>query len=285
MRDVLEICKMVARSLVAEIGPWGNHCAFIGGLVPGLLLPYPGDDLAPHVGTRDVDLALRVAATGDDVEMYRTLKNNLTALQLVQTSDRTFEWTRTVEGFTVIVELFVPVEMPEQGGKIQRRPIEKSGSGLTALGLYGLDFIERDFVEIEDEGPLLDDRGVKKVTLRVCGPAVLLGLKAWALHERVKAKDGYDVVWMLKAFGAEAVSARFLNARLHETDFGIQALTFLEEHFATSAHTGPTGWASESQFIGDEKAREARIAVGIVKDFIHRVRNPSNQSPASGEQS
>ena len=104
--DVLEVCRMVARSLVAEIGPWGNHCAFIGGLVPGLLLPDPGEDLAPHIGTRDVDLALRVAAIGDDAEMYRTLKNNLSALQLVQTSDRTFEWKRMVEGFEVIVELF-----------------------------------------------------------------------------------------------------------------------------------------------------------------------------------
>lgn len=177
--DVLEVCRRVARTLVPEIGPWGNHCAFIGGLVPGLLLSDPGEALSPHIGTRDVDLALRVATIGDDAQMYRTLKNNFTALQLVQTSDRTFEWKRTIEGFEVIVELFVSVETPEEGGKIQRKPIEQSSSGLTALGIYGLDSIERDLVEIEDEGPLLDDRGIKKVTLRVCGPAVLLGLKAW----------------------------------------------------------------------------------------------------------
>src|SRR5947207_8393806 len=107
---VFAVCRLVARSLVVEIGPWGNHCAFIGGLVPGLLLPDPGGDLAPHVGTRDVDLALRVAAIGEDAEMYRTLKNNLSALSLKQTSNRTFEWKRNVEGFEVIVELFVPVE-------------------------------------------------------------------------------------------------------------------------------------------------------------------------------
>ncbi len=271
--DVLEVCRMVARSLVAEIGPWGNHCAFIGGLVPGLLLPDPGENLAPHIGTRDVDLALRVAAIGDDAEMYRTLKNNLSALQLVQTSDRTFEWKRMVEGFEVIVELFVPVEDPEQGGKIQRKPIEKSGSGLTALGIYGLDSIERDIEEVEDEGPLLDAKGVKKVTLRVCGPAVLLGLKAWALHERTKAKDGYDVVWILKAFGAKAMAQRFLKAGLHETDFGIQALTFLDEHFSSPEHTGSVGWAEQSGFTGDERAREVREAVGIVQDFLRQVKD------------
>ena len=269
--DVLEACRMVARSLVAEIGPWGNHCAFIDGLVPGFLLPEPDDGLASHVGTRGVDLALRVAAIGDDAEMYRTLKNNLAALKLEQNTQRTFEWIRTFDGFDVIVELFVPVDTPEQGGKIQRKPIEKSGSGLTALGVYGLDLIERDIVEVEDEGPLLDDKGIKKVILRVCGPAVLLGLKAWALHERTKSKDGYDVVWMLKAFGPEAVAARFRTAGLHETDFGNGALKFLEEHFASPAHTGPIGWVSESRFTGDEQAREVREAAGIVRDFLRRV--------------
>src|SRR5205814_10106245 len=104
-------------------------------------------------------------------EMYRTLKNNLAALKLVQTNNRTFEWKRMVEGVEVIVELFVPVDTPDQGGKIQRKPIENGGSDLTALGIYGLDLIDRDLQEIEDEGPLLDNRGLKKVTLRVCGPA------------------------------------------------------------------------------------------------------------------
>jgi hypothetical protein len=272
MMDVFEVCRLVARSLVAEIGPWGNHCAFIGGLVPGLLLPDPGGDLAPHVGTRDVDLALRVAAIGEDAEMYRTLKNNLSALSLKQTSDRTFEWKRNVEGFEIIVELFVPVETPEQGGKIQRKPIENSGSGLTALGVYGLDLIERDIEFVEEEGPLLDEKGIKKVTLRVCGPAVLIGLKAWALHERVKAKDGYDVVWLLKAYGAEALAVRFVTKGLHETDFGKQAVSFLEEHFASTEHTGPKGWVDSSEFTGEERAREVREAVGIVNDFVSHIR-------------
>lgn len=280
--DVLEVCHMVARSLVAEIGPWGNHCAFIGGLVPGFLIPEPGEGLATHVGTRDVDLALRVAAIGEDIEMYRTLKNNLAALKLEQSPASSFAWTRTIDGFEVIVELFVPVENTEQAGKIQRKPIEKSGSGLTALGVYGLDLIERDIVEVEDEGPLLDDKGIKKVTLRVCGPAVLLGLKAWALHERVKAKDGYDVVWMLKAFGPEAVAARFRAAGLHETDFGMGALKFLDEHFSSPEHTGPKGWASESQFSGEEQAREVREAAGIVKDFLHRVQDTTRLGGAKG---
>jgi len=273
--EVIEICRTVARSLISEIGPWGNRCALFGGLVPGLLIPSPDEPLLPHIGTRDVDLAIRIAAIGDDGEMYRTLKNNLTALKLVQTSDRTFEWKRMVEGFEVIVELFVPVDTPGQGGRIQRKPIARGGSDLTALGIYGLDLIERDLEEIEDEGPLLDEKGIKKVSLRVCGPAMLVALKAWALKDRNKNKDGYDVVWILKAYSPEVVAARFRTACLHETDFGEKALTILQECFLTHEHTGPTGWVVESLFEGDERIREMREAAGIVQEFVRLVRGAS----------
>ena len=123
--EVIDICKIVARSLVAEIGPWGRYCAFFGGLIPGLLVPEPEKPLLPHIGTRDVDPAIRIAAMGDEAQMYRTLKNNLAAPGLSQTSDRTFEWKRAIEGFEILVELFVPVDDPAQAGRIQRKPIEK----------------------------------------------------------------------------------------------------------------------------------------------------------------
>ena len=227
------------------------------------------------MGTRDVDLAIRVAAISDEPDMYRTLKNNLSALNLVQSSDRSFEWTRMVEDFKVVVELFVPVEVPDQGGKIQKKPIEQSGSGLTALGLFGLNYIDEDIEEIEDEGFLLDGKGVKKVTLRVCGPAVLIGLKAWALKDRNKSKDGYDVVWTLKAYGVEVVAARFREATLCETEFGMQALHSLSEAFQTHEHVGSVGWVLESGFELAEAALEAREAAGIVQEFVRLVRKGS----------
>ncbi len=267
-----EICRMVARTLLSEIGPWGERCALFGGLIPGLLVPQPPSLLAPHIGTRDVDLALRIAALGDEREMYRTLKQNLARLGLKQNSETSFEWRRMVESIEVVVELFVPVDDPAQGGKVQRKPIEQSGSGLTALGIYGLDFIERDIQIVPDEGPLLDGLGIKQVDLRVCGPAMLLALKAWALTERNKTKDGYDVVWMLKALGPEVIAARFRDAGLHQTEFGTQAIARLETCFSSPNHTGPIGWITESLFESEEAAREKRDAVGLVQEFVADVR-------------
>lgn len=271
--EMNEVCRAVARTLMSEIGPWGERCALFGGLVPGLLVPQTPPELAPHIGTRDVDLALRIAALGDEHEMYRTLKQNLAQIGFSQSSGKSFEWRRSVEGVEVVVELFVPVDDPAQGGKVQRKPIEQSGSGLTALGIYGLEFIERDLEIVPDEGPLLDDRGIKRVNLRVCGSAMLLALKAWALTDRNKSKDGYDVVWMLKALGPQTIAQRFRAADLHETDFGTEALARLEACFSTPEHTGPIGWISESFFESDEAAREKRDAVGLVREFLAGVRS------------
>ncbi len=271
---VFEVCRMVARSLFAEIGPWGDKCALIGGLIPELLVPVPADnELAGHVGTRDVDLAIRVAATVENREVYRTLKQNLANLKLVQSGSPSFEWRRTVGEVEVVVELFVPVDDADQGGKIQKKPLENTGSGLTALGIFGLEYIDRDLWIVEDEGPLLDDKGIKKVPLRICGPAVLLCLKAWALNDRTKSKDGYDVVWLIRAYTPEKLAVRFKELDLSSTEFGAKALGFLEENFKSHDHTGPRGWVAESHFEGEQAEREARQAAGVVAEFLSLVRS------------
>lgn len=77
---------------------------------------------------------------------------------------------------------------------------------------------------------------------------------------------------MLKAQGAEAIAARFRAAGLAQTDFGSAALAHLQSCFASSDHTGPIVWVRESGFAGDEAAREARDAAGLVGEFIALAR-------------
>lgn len=175
----------------------------------------------------------------------------------------------------------LPVAEPEQGGKIQRKPIGKSGSGLTALGIYGLELIEQDLVVQEDEGPLLDSRGIKNVPIRFCGLGVLIGLKAWALRERTKTKDGYDIVWLLKAKGLEEVAQHFVDKGLHQLDFGTTALEILEECFKTHEHTGPVGWITESEFDEEQAAVESRLASGLVLEFANLVRQKAEEAASA----
>jgi hypothetical protein len=160
-----------------------------------------------------------------------------------------------------------------QAGKIQKKPIENGGSDLKALGIFGLEHLDKDVIEIENEGPLLGDKGIKKVPIRISGPAMLIALKAWALKERTKSKDGYDVVWMLRASGVEALVQRYRSSGLLDTEFGTKALDSLMENFETPDHTGPKGWVLESKFEGENAALEARNAEGIVKEFVGALRS------------
>jgi hypothetical protein len=267
-----EACLMVARSLFAEIGPWGNKCALIGGLLPSLLVPDYPDDLDPHIGTTDVDLAIRVATTEDDPELYRTLKRNFLDMGLTQNSQRPIEWNGKVGDFNIIIELFAPSRAGDTAGRSQNNPIEQCGSGLKALAIDGLEYIERDIITVTSTGPLMNDKGIKDVELRICGTAMLICLKGWALKQRTKPKDGYDVVWLLKAQSPRKLAEHFLSTGLQETEFGQKALDYLLETFESIEHTGPKGWSLESKFEGDEAVMQRRDAVALVADFVSRVR-------------
>lgn len=271
--ESLEICTKVVRSINAESGVWGPKCVVIGGLVPALLGIAPPDGLMPHIGTTDVYFGIDVAAVHQDPDLYRTLKSVLTNLNFKQTGEEpSFCWIREVDGMPVKVELFCPVENEEQGVRIQTKPFPESGSGLTALGILGLDLLERDKITIPSEGLLLDDRGIKAVEVTVCGLAMLMLLKGWALAHRTKIKDGYDVVWCLKALGPDRIAIQFREAGFHDHHVGIKALEFLESSFQTPEHTGPKGWAISSGFQGEEREREKRDAVGIVREFTRLCR-------------
>ena len=56
------------------------------------------------------------------------------------------------------------------------------------------------------------------------------------------SSDGYDVVWILKAYGPKVVARRFREVGLLETEFGARAIANLSTCFQTHEHTGPMGW-------------------------------------------
>jgi hypothetical protein len=270
--ESLEICKKIVRTVNAESGVWGPSCIVIGGLVPALLGIELPDGLSPHLGTTDVDFGVHIAAAAEESDLYRTLKSVLTTLNFRQTGEEpSFAWVRDVEGYPAKIELFCPVPNQTDAGRIQKKPFDESGSGLTALGVYGLELLEHDLERIQSKGPLLDDRGIKNVSVSVCGPAMLLLLKAWALQERTKDKDGYDVIWLLKALGPDLLASRYFERGLQKHDAGIRALEYLHEAFNTPKNSGPAGWVLTSGFEGDDAEREKREAHALVNAFLDRV--------------
>ena len=85
------------------------------------------------------------------------------------------------------------------------------GSRLSALALAAGRALTEDIVEYQWNGELPDDKGIAPVTLRVTGIAGFLAAKAAALDVRDKAKDGYDIVWVLDNWpgGPESAARTF----------------------------------------------------------------------------
>ena len=76
-------------------------------------------------------------------------------------------------------------------------------------------------------------------TVRVCGPAAFVVLKAHAFHNRGEPKDAYDLVYVLKHYGdgdCREVAARF-SAIATMPPAG-EALEFLAADFASPEHHG-----------------------------------------------
>lgn len=264
---------VVARSLLADGGPWSRHCTLIGALVPRLLVPRPQERLTPHHMAQEVSLALNVNAWPPTDEMAASLRRDLWGLGLQQSESDAALWQGLMRGGIVRVVLYAAVDDPAQDGKLQSHR-SKGGDKLALMGLYGLGFLPLDRTVVADVGPWSHERSVTcdPLPLPVCGAAMFLSLKAWATARRQETisleSDAYDIVWMLKSLGPQTIATRFRDAGLHQVPFGIEALGHLSRTFESHHHDGPLNWVEHSGFEGDEAAREARDASGLVREFV-----------------
>lgn len=133
-----------------------------------------------------------------------------------------------------------------------------------ALLLAFLDFVD---VEIEDV-TILGERA--KRTVRVCGPAAFVALKAHAILGRKKDKDAYDLVYLLSNYGdgsGRDVVDRYRLIAHHAQ--AREAISILSSEFETIEHVGPRRRAA---FLGDAGNAACRQdAVGVVAAFLRAV--------------
>ncbi|MFQ5744164.1 MAG: hypothetical protein ACE5HV_11320, partial [Acidobacteriota bacterium] len=147
------------------------------------------------------------------------------------------------------------------------------GATISAIGLRGAELTAEDFREVELQGETLDHGGNRSVTVHVTNILPFLVLKSFALDERVKDKDAYDIVWTLAAYsgggGAAAVAAK--ESPVREYHDVIDGIDRLRDHFAEIDAAGASFYA---RFFGhgdptDETGiRLRRFARGSVQQFL-----------------
>ncbi len=236
-------------------------------------------ELPPHVGTTDLDVVVGVALETDEEEAYRTLQKNLIESGFTPGrdpdtgSEMTSRWERSVDGVTVALEFFCPVG-DGAPGRLKRNPGSGVGSRVSAIRTRGAELAATDYIIAPLAGDTLDEGGIREnVHVKVANILPLLVLKSFALDERDKDKDAYDIVWTLNAYreGPSSVAeAARRSPVVNETTVG-EAIDLLRSHFRTHEHTGPARYARfeiAGSEDGDERDRLRRYAHGTVAAFL-----------------
>jgi hypothetical protein len=274
-RDDLDRILGEAAQVLRIIGFAGDGLTIIGGLVPTLLVPVVDPAYGqPHVGTRDVDLCLSIALIEDGAQGYERMETQLRRAGF-QPGSSTFKW---VHPSGTEVEFFCPAGEGRPAGRMHRPPAgpgkQTLGGRLTALALDAGELLTADRRVERRTVPLPDGGGLIDFDFPVTGPAGFLAAKVAALGDRNKAKDAYDLVWLLDAWpgGPDALAREIKDGIATMLPSAVRHMREqLAAAFATEEHHGPRAYA---QFVGtdqatpDERFEHARHAHAAVQVYL-----------------
>jgi hypothetical protein len=248
-KDEARAGHAVLIEVVTILGKYRDGMVLIGGWVPELMFPGTG-----HIGSFDVDVALDAKKIRPDA--YESIRNRLIAAGYVQADLHVGVFTRDLGvgagAITVKLDL-VTGEEPEGTNADPRGLIQDLSIGR----LRGVEIALDHASAITLKGAL--PSGVENtVTAQVVTVPAYLCLKAFALNERMKQKDAYDVYFCLKHYaGGPAVLARDCRDLL-VIPRAREAMGILKQKFETLNSVGPQ-WAGEvASGQGDDPESIAR---------------------------
>ena len=179
-------------ALVRVCSHYGERPNFVllGGLVPALLC---SDSGRLHAGTTDVDVQVDLEIAGG-AEHARRLEIALKNADFRVDSERVWRW-ETVQGggYKAVIkfELLADIETERQGANVHFRETDKLGAvNLRGTGYASQDYAPRTLVAY-DQGARIT------AEVNVTGLAGFLLAKTAAAYGRHKAKDYYDIAFVL----------------------------------------------------------------------------------------
>jgi len=278
--DVAEMMISEAADLLRALSFTAHHLVLIGGLVPSLLVSVLDPGIRPHVGTTDLDLCLTLALTEGDTAEYERIETVLAGLGFVMGSS-SFRWERRAIAPQLVVEFFCPDGPDRPAGNLYRprrdtTPTAKQNFGgkLSALALAAGELLVTDTEMVTREVALPRGGGMATLDLQVTGPLAFLVAKHQALLGRKKAKDAYDIVWLIESWpgGATAAAAAFSQRPAFTTPTVQESLKKLARDFASTDSIGARSYATFRQgTTRAERALHERQAVGAIDEFIQAL--------------
>jgi hypothetical protein len=177
-------------ALVRVVHHYGERPEFVvlGGLVPEILC---SKSERQHAGTTDVDVQMNLEIGAGAVNTKR-LEIALKNAEFVPDGERAWRWTTEGKPKTVVkFELLADLDSERAGDTIHFKDCERLG----AVNLRGTGFASRDTRTQELRGKI--GGTLYKVEVKITGLAGFLLAKTAAAFSRRKAKDWYDVAFVL----------------------------------------------------------------------------------------
>lgn len=245
-----------ARSVLVEtlsiLGAFRDHLVVVGGWVPDLL--YPGKQ---HIGSIDVDLAVSPDALGANA--YSTIRACM--------SDAGFQHHSPPTHFKLgSIKVDLITGQYHYGQKVSAIRINE----LQINGLRGLDLAFEYVHEIEITGRMRNG-AINTVRARVVRPEAFVLIKAFAMDDRVKAKDAYDVSFVVSNYpgGPQELGARV--AAMLPNGLVAEAIRILQHKFAQLDSIGPMQVAEVMQEQGADIALSQQAAYQNLRMLLQMI--------------
>lgn len=269
----LRAVQIVLTELRQTLGEyWQDNSLIVVGRSAPWLLAQDADP--PHVGTLDLDLLLDPAKLGNGryAEALRvledrgyTLPNNIDG---ERTAQRAFQLKKEIDlqdggaPMPIVIDLMMP-----RGARYTRnRPalipglrVQEASGGAAALISH---------VEIVLEGQMPD--GIENtIRVPVATPQALLVMKGYALDGRDKAKDAYDIVFLIRHTVNNGVNLpQDCAALIHDYLEALTAYQLIESKFRSRDAFGPARYA---EFMAEEGLSEGQPIALLRRDAYELV--------------
>jgi len=254
-----EAARSVLIEVVNILGAFKKDIVIVGGWVPDLTYPNK-----KHVGSLDVDLAIGPGAIGDDA--YSSILARLKENDYSHTTHPT-RFHRNVPGVAdpIKVDLITGEYVTAQ--KAETIQIDE----LSINCLRGIDLAFEACNEIFIEGTMPDgSRNI--VRAQVVRPEAFILIKAFAMAERKKEKDAYDIAFVLNHYNPSLAVLANRMAVMVKSGLGAQAFQILVAKFATLQSVGPTWAAKVAEENGLDREQTQQAAFQDMQELFKEIR-------------
>jgi len=256
---LVEAARSVLREVVHLLSQYRDGIVLVGGWVPDLLIP---GDATHHIGSIDVDLALDHRTLTE--AGYHSIMQLLLARGYEQ-GEQPFIFFRNVDMGSRVIRVQVDFLAGEYAGSSKSHRTQRV-QDLRPRKARGCDLAFETPVEVALQGKL-PNGAMDSVKVRVASIVPFLVMKGFALGNRLKEKDGYDVYYAITRYpgGPEALVKAFAPFRRNR--LVRESLAIIAEKFASPEHIGPR-LVVDFEEIADPEAR-----VSTQRDAYERVQN------------